>query len=114
MSDFETIRKAIRHTTGENGRAAMFPGVITATVRGSTVIEEEVIKVSLTVHHNRVDVGIFWEEHGYKNYKSMGLFGLMNSDYQDFVDTGNNTFKIVGDTYEISINYNGARSSFLP
>lgn len=114
VSDIGTIQKAIRHTAGDNQRAAMFLGVVTATVGGTTVISGDIIRVNLVVHHDRADVGIYWEEHGYKNYKSMGLFGLMNSNYQRFVDTGNNTFEIVGDTYKISINYGGAKSSFAP
>lgn len=112
LKSFEAIRKAIRYTTGENGNVAMFTAVVSAIVGGKSIISEDTIKVHLAIHYDKSEVSVFWEDYGYKNYKNMGLYGLMNSDYQDFIDIGLNKFQVVGDRYTVVINYNGATSNF--
>ena len=111
MDSINTIQKAIWHTAGSGKREVIILAVVSAFVGWKKVISEETINVSLSIHHDHAEVGIFWEKNGYENYKDIGLYGLMNSNYQSFIDTGNNTFKIAGDTYEIFVNYNGAKPS---
>ena len=49
---------------------------------------------------NYARIDIMWENYGYKNYRDTGLYGSMNTKWQEVEMTGNNTFIIYGDNYE--------------
>ena len=57
---------------------------------------------------NYATINIMWEDYGYKNYRNMGLYGSMNTKWQEVKMTGDNTFTIYGDNYEINITYGKA------
>jgi len=81
---------------------------ILSSVANPQIVEEE-IQVLLTKTKTggfiSFNIDVMWEEYGYKNYRQMGLFGRMNTNFQRIKKTGPKLFTVVGDTYEILINY---------
>lgn len=101
----QVIYKVIRELTGDIDYVD-FEATISATINGEIKIENEIIKVLLTNSRpNYALIDIMWEDYGYKNYKDMGLFGHMSTQWQEVKMTGNNAFTIYSDTYEIEIKY---------
>jgi len=106
----QVIFSVLRELTG-NTDFVNFIGVITAKVNGKIQIDEDEIKVLLTNNYpNFAIIDIIWEEYGYKNYKQMGLFGRMTTEWQKVKKTGPKKFTIYSDTYEITVNYANATS----
>ena len=107
----ETARQVIRYTRGDDFDMSIFIATVTAYVRGKKIVSEDQIEVCVSVAFDHAEIGIYWEKHGYKNYKIQGLFGLTNSNFQDFIDMGNNVFEIVDRGYKYIVNYNGSTST---
>jgi hypothetical protein len=104
----QVILSVIRELTGDTSYAS-FIGIITAKVRGKIEINEHEIKVLLTNNRpNYASIDILWEEHGYINYKQIGLYGRMTTEWQKVKITGPKIFTIYNDTYEIAVNYANA------
>jgi hypothetical protein len=97
----------IREITGDNdARYASFDATVSASVRGVEVITKETIQVTLVQDGtNYADVNVFWEDHGYKNYRQMGLFGAMKAQYQSVVRTGHREFCVTDPKYSVTIRY---------
>ncbi|MGC4734041.1 hypothetical protein [Providencia hangzhouensis] len=99
------ILEVIRNLTGEVAYAR-FDGVVTATVQGKEIIHEEEIQILLTYNApNYAYIDIIWEDYGYKNYKDMGLFGRMSTQYQQVKKSGARCFTLISDNYTIDIMY---------
>lgn len=90
----------------DNTSYAKFNGVITATVKGKRVIDKEEIPVLLIYNApNYAFIDILWEDGGYKNYKSMGLYGRMSTQYQEVKKSGIRFFTLKNKDYTIDIMY---------
>lgn len=100
-----TVKDVIRELTDDTHHAS-FDAVITAKVSGKVVIDEETIRVQLL--NNRSDgatINALWEDYGYENYRNMGLFGSMSTQWQRVGKTGYRQITVFSDTYELLINY---------
>jgi len=99
------IFDVIRKITG-NTDCASFTGTVSATVNGILKIDQEKIPILLTNSRpNCVLIDIMWEDGGYKNYKDMGLFGRMSTQWQQVKKSGTRAFTILSDTYVIEVAY---------
>lgn len=104
----QVIFSVLRELTGDTNYAS-FIGVITAKVNGKIKIDEDEIKVLLINNRpNFAIIDVLWEEYSYKNYKQMGLYGRMTTEWQEVKKTGPKVFTIYSDTYEIAVNYANA------
>ncbi|HCM0916304.1 TPA: hypothetical protein N2817_004515 [Vibrio parahaemolyticus] len=86
-------------TLSDDRNASSYKGgfYITAQVGGKTKVSNEYIECMLVKHHDRADVSVFWEDHGFKNYRDMGLFGLMNSNYFSINILSDTSFELEDD-----------------
>ena len=83
-----------------------FTGIVTAKINGNVKIDQdEIIVVILKSIPNYATIHVMWEDCGYKHYKDMGLFGEMTTEWQKVEKTGNRTFTIFSETYEVAITY---------
>lgn len=99
------IFSALRTLTGDTD-FANFTGVVSAKVNGKLKIDKEEITVQLTNSRpNFAIIDVHWEDFGYKNYKEMGLFGRMTTEWNEVKSTSARSFKVFSDTYEIEICY---------
>lgn len=101
------VMAVIREITGQrDARRADFDATVSATVGGVDVITEEPIRVELVYDGtNYANISIFWEDHGYKNYHQMGLFGVMKTQYQSVIRTGDREIRVVDPKYSVTIQY---------
>jgi uncharacterized lipoprotein len=79
---------------------------VTAIVKGRKVITDETIKVQFSIDFNRniATIFIFWEDYGYKRYKSMGLYGMMDTQWQGVEKIDDKTIVVSSEgEYEIDI-----------
>jgi len=108
QDSIDILRQVVIETRGLHAKYTEIMPKVTATVNGVTVIEDEEIKTTISIDHTMgtAKIGIFWEDYGYEEYRSMGLFGLMGTGYHNIIDTGDNTFRIVDKSYIIDVNYN--------
>ena len=104
INSSQVIKEATIELSGED-TCSSFSGTITAVVNDCKVIHQEKIDVSLSNNPNYSTIHIMWETCGYKNYKSMGLFGSMTTRYQRVERNGEREFTIYGETYEITVAY---------
>lgn len=99
------ILEIIRELTDDTNYVA-FKGIVSATINGDLKIDSEQIEVHLTNSRpNYALIDVIWEEHGYKNYKDMGLFGRMSTQWQEVQRVEPRTFKVISDTYHLVIQY---------
>jgi hypothetical protein len=81
-------------------------GVVSAKIKGSLKIDSEPIKVQLTNSRpNYALIDVMWEDCGYKNYKDMGLFGRMSTQWQEVEMIAPRAFRVVSDDYQLEIKY---------
>jgi len=99
------IFSALRALTGDTSNAT-FTGVVSAEVDGEEIIVEENISVQLTNSRpNFATVHIHWEEHGYEDYRKLGLFGSMDTRWNEVKATSARSFRIYGENYEVEVCY---------
>jgi hypothetical protein len=103
-----TIRNAIDTITNGKSRKYMKEVLsVSAEVNGKNIIIEEEIGCLFNINHDSAEINIFWEEHGFKGYKDMGLFGQMNSKWQPINELNNKAFTISDNenSYLVTISY---------
>ena len=102
------IKKAIHTINNDSGSGiARAMLTISAKAKGLEIVSAETIECLLTINHSSAEICIFWENHGYKAYKELGLFGQMNSRWQ-YMKSANDSTLIISDdanSYEITVNY---------
>lgn len=99
------IIDAIRELTDDTVYAN-FDGIITVSMNGKNIIEDETLRVVLQYDGtNYGSISIFWEDYGYKNYKSMGLHGIMSTQFQEVQKINNRNILVINDNYNVSITY---------
>ncbi|KUZ93883.1 hypothetical protein [Burkholderia ubonensis] len=105
--DTPLVMTVIREITGESdARFASFDATVSAAVGGVDVITDELIRVALVYDGtNYADISVFWEDHGYRNYRQMGLFGIMKTQYQSVIRTGVREIRVVDEKYSVTIRY---------
>ncbi len=54
---------------------------------------------------NFATIDIHWEDWGYKNYKDMGLYGRMNTEWNRVKSTSARSFEVLGGSYRIEVCY---------
>ena len=105
----EVVRTAILTITENRSyQYAETKATISATVNYKKVIAEKIFNISLKYDGaNYADINIFWEDSGYANFKSLGLFGYMSTKYQLVESSGDKAFRVrdENDTYEIEVEY---------
>jgi hypothetical protein len=75
--------KLIKELAGNNNAlVASGKFVISAKVRGELIIDDELFECQFTKKLDTVNMSVYWEEGGYRNYKALGLFGLMETNWQ--------------------------------
>ncbi|QCY14989.1 MULTISPECIES: hypothetical protein [Pseudomonas] len=99
------VLSAIRDLTDDTDTAT-FNGVVSAKINGSLKIDREEITVQLiNSRPNYAIIDIHWEDCGYKNYKDMGLYGRMTTQWNEVKKSSATSFTLYGETYEIVVNY---------
>ena len=82
---------------------------VSADVNGTTVVDHQDIEVTVTFDGtNFATINIFWEEHGFKNYNGLGLYGQMSTQYQDVEFVPPRGLKVGSDSYVIRFQYKPA------
>src|SRR5580765_5965786 len=76
--------KVIAEITGDPG-AHVAEGTfsVSAKVNSRLVIDKQKIECYFIRELDSVAISVYWEEGGYKNYKDMGLFGKMDTRWQE-------------------------------
>ena len=109
MEGISAVKKVIFHLSdaGNVYKGASEELPISAEVEGKMVIDSEIVRCQFVMHHNNAEVHIMWEDYGYKAYKSFGLYGSMNTDWQYFRihDEGVLTIEDKNGCYAIRIEY---------
>ena len=103
-----TVRKAIKYLTNDSNRDTVtHECTITATVNGELLIDSEIMKCNFIIDYDGARVSVFWEDYGYKNYKKLGLFGQMSTQWQPIKEYDNNSFTVTDaeDSYLLTIEY---------
>lgn len=99
------ILEIIRELTDDTNYVA-FQGIISAEINGDLKIDGEKIEVHLTNSRpNYALIDVIWEDYGYKNYKDMGLFGRMSTQWQEVQMVEPRAFKVISDTYQLIVQY---------
>ncbi len=99
------ILKVIRELTDDT-TYAVFEGSVSATINGQLKINAEPLKVHLTNSRpNYALIDVMWEDSGYENYRDMGLYGRMSTQWQEVRMVAPRTFRVSGDTYQLDIQY---------
>lgn len=100
---------AIDEISGLNNRGvgfAKFQAHVTAEVRGKAVVQRTPIVVTFGVGAHRAGkIGIYWEDHGVSNYRDLGLYGEMDTNFQTVQKNGNRSIVVLGDSYRVQIDY---------
>ncbi len=79
---------------------------VSADVNGSTVVDHQDIEVIVKFDGtNYSTINIYWEEHGYKNYRALGLYGQMSTQYQEVFFVPPRGLKIQGSPYVVRFQY---------
>lgn len=78
--------------------------IITAVVNGSEKISNDKINCMFIKHHDHVEINVMWESCGYKNYRDMGLYGLMRSQFFTIRNITNSSFQLLDNngSYELT------------
>ena len=75
---------------------------VSAKVEGKLIVDEEQFEVLMQKELDCVSISIYWEESGYKAYKALGLFGKMDTKYQE-VRFKAGFMYVDGDKYKIRV-----------
>ena len=103
------ILNVIRELTGDTTYAE-FDATVSAKINGEKKIDGETIRIYLTNSRpNFALIDIVWEDFGYRNYKDMGLFGRMSTQWQEVKKIKAKTFRVFGGSYEIDVDYQAVR-----
>ena len=79
---------------------------VSADVNGSTVVDHQDIEVAVTFDGtNYATINVFWEDHGFKSYKKLGLYGQMSTQYQEVYFVPPRGLKVSSDSYVIRFQY---------
>jgi len=79
---------------------------ISASVRGIKVIENEKIGVCLEFDGTNYSIiGILWDDYGHADYKEMGLYGEMKTQFNIVKKKADRTLIVQDQFYEIEIKY---------
>jgi len=80
---------------------------VTAKVGGKNKIDRDQIDCQLVIQHDSIDINIFWEDCGYKNYRDMGLYGKASSKYQEITELSESSFRILdkNGAYELTFEW---------
>ncbi|MBF9001903.1 hypothetical protein [Vibrio nitrifigilis] len=80
---------------------------ITAVVNGNTKVVADSIDCMFIKHFDHVEVDVMWEDCGYKNYRDMGVYGLMRSQYFTIKNITDNSFQLLDSngSYELTFEW---------
>ncbi|PKH56544.1 hypothetical protein CXF83_15130 [Shewanella sp. Choline-02u-19] len=80
---------------------------ITAVVNGTEKVSADRIDCMFIKHHDHVEVDVMWEDCGYKNYRDMGIYGLMRSQYFSIKNIYKNSFQLLDNngSYELTFEW---------
>lgn len=93
----------IRELSGDTN-FVMFDATVSASINGKQKIDKEIIRVHLTNSRpNYASIDIMWEDYGYKNYRDMGLYGHMTTQYQEVIKINQTKLRIIDKNYQIEI-----------
>ncbi|MBI6949456.1 hypothetical protein [Pseudomonas koreensis] len=99
------IISAIREITGDTNHA-YFTGTVSAKINGRSRITSEKITVHLTNSRpNFATIDIMWEDCGYKNYREMGLYGRMTTQWYEASSISDRSISLFNESIEIEIYY---------
>lgn len=107
QESISAVRRVLRRATAPKNRR-WFKGIaeVSATVKDRLLIDRELVNVDLTHDgHNRCVVDIYWEESGYKQFRTMGLYGRMSTDFQLMEFIVPCGLKIVDEKYTIQLQF---------
>ena len=80
--------------------------IITVKNGETIIIDSEKIRINLIFDGtNYANVNIYWEDFGYENYKSLGLFGQMSTKWQMVKECGSNCIMVDSEPNNIYINF---------
>jgi len=107
IASTDAVRDAIWILTGDRSeRYVEARATITATVNNRQVITGEAFNISLSFDGtNYAAINIFWEESGFKNYKDLGLYGTMSTQYQRVASSGARSFIVKNGNYSVEVEY---------
>ena len=77
------------------------PMHVEAKVRNRTVLADT-ITVQFTVYFDKIRISFMWEDAGYENYKSKGLYGYADTNWQR-VSCDDHFMYVETDTYELRV-----------
>lgn len=103
----EAVKEAIWELNGyRNHRAADAIVVVSAWVKGRQVIEKENIRAGFQFDGtNYATIYIYWEEYGHENYRDMGLYGSVKTQYNIVKKAGPRSLAIHDPNYQITIEF---------
>ena len=103
----EAVKEAIGELNGHRNRnAAEAVVVVSAWVKDRQVIDKHNIKAGFTFDGtNYATIHIYWEECGYKNYRDMGLYGSIKTQYNIVKQAGPRSLAIHDPNYKIMIEF---------
>ena len=80
---------------------------ITATVDGVGKINNDLVECELVIQYDSVKISIYWEEYGYRNYREMGLYGVVSSKYREITQLSDKSFSVKdrGGRYELNFTW---------
>lgn len=100
---YHLMLRVMSEITGDPGaHVAKGTFVVSAKVNERLVIDKQKIECYFIRELNLVAISVYWEESGYKNYKEMGLFGKMDTKWQEVKRKGKWLY-VVGNTYKVRI-----------
>ncbi len=99
LAAFEAILTVTADRTATFAKATL---LVSAKINDTLVINEESFEVIIQKERDCVSVSIYWEEGGYKAYKNLGLFGKMNTKFQE-TSMKSGFLYLYGDNYKIRI-----------
>ena len=79
---------------------------VEASVDGTSVLSGTV-RCHFGIDHHNGRISVYWEEAGFPNYKTAGLFGQMSTNYQELKRLNGGVLRIIGTSpeYIVHINY---------
>lgn len=78
--------------------------VVSAKVNDELIVDRDKIECIFTIQFDSVEISVYWEESGYKNYRRLGLYGLMSTKWQE-VKRRKNKLYVMGSNYKIRIEF---------
>ena len=103
----EAIKKVIRALNDDFDKSKyVLTEVRVRAVVNDTEVLDDTIKTDFTFDgHNWGSINFYWEDSGYKNFKELGLYGQISSQWQRIKETGQRLLTVFGDTYTIEVYY---------